>query len=194
MNYPDFVRQRICDIGHRLWLDGFTPSNAGNIVVRIAEDEFLCTPHAVSKGSMTPDMILKVNSKLEVLERCEPYETTSEVRIHIRALQTRQKFGAMASIHTHATYCQLYSLLGVPFMEQKGEFVGPKNIPCVPYEKPGTWELAESIVPAMMEVPYALMGAHGPITVGKTLDEAFMLMESIEHSAQVAYLLHQYNK
>ena len=194
MNYSDFMRQRICDIGHRLWLMGFCPSNAGNIVVKICDDEFLCTPHGVSKGSMTPDMILKVDGDLNVLEGCAPYETTSEIRVHIRALQTREMFGATASVHTHAPYCQLYSLLGVPFMEQKGEFVGPRNVPCVPYVKPGTWELADSIIPAMKEAPYVLMGAHGPVTVGKTLEEAFMLMESIEHTAQIAYLLHQYNR
>lgn len=38
------------------------------------------------------------------------------------------------------------------------------------------------------------MGNHDPITVGKDLDKAFMFMEMIEHSAKVAYLIHEYNK
>ncbi len=194
MKYEDFIKQHICETGYKLWQSGFTPSNAGNICVKIGDDEYLATPTRVSKSALTPEMILKINSNLEVLESREPYKLTSEIKVHIRALQTREKFGAIASVHTHAPYCQIYSMLNVPFIEQKGEFIGFKSVPVAPFEKPGTWELAESVVPALKEGPCVIMGGHGPVTVGTDLDEAFMLMEMLEHSAKVAYLLHQYNK
>jgi len=194
MNYTDFVRQQICDVGNKLWQLRYSPSNAGNICVKVGDDEYLATPTRVSKGGMTPDMILKINGNLEVLESMKPYELTSEIKIHIRALQVREKFGATATIHCHPPYCQVFSLIDEPFMEMEGEFVGFKNVPITPFEKPGGWELADSIVPAMEKGPVVIMGCHGPLTVGSTLDEAFMLTEMLEHSAKVAFLLRQIKK
>ena len=194
MNYSDFVRQQICDFGKRLWQLGFSPSNAGNIVVKIADDEYLATPTQVSKGHMTPDMILKINSNLDILESMAPYKLTSEIKVHMRGMKTREKFGAAATIHAHPPFCQVFSLINEPFMEIEGEFIGMKSVPIAPFAKPGSRELADSIIPAMEKGPCVIMQSHGPLTVGKTLDEAFMLMEMLEHSAKVAYLLRQIKK
>lgn len=194
MKYESFVRQQICEAGKILWTLGFTPFNAGNICVKIADNEYLATPHNVSKGTMTPDMILKINGDMEVLECMAPYELTSEIKIHIRALKIREDLGATASIHTHSPYCQIFSILNEPFMDMEGEFVGPKSVPIAPYEKPGSVELAESIVSAMEKGPYVIMGGHGPLTVGNSLDQALMFSEMIEHSAKIAYLLRQLKK
>ena len=194
MNYTDFVRQQICDAGKILWQLGFTPFNAGNICVKVADNEYLATPTQVSKGTMTPDMILKINGDLEVLECMAPYQLTSEIKIHIRALKIREKYGATATIHTHSPYCQVFSIINEPFMDMEGEFVGPKSVPIVPYAKPGSWELADTINEAMEQGPYVIMGGHGPLTVGNTLDQAIMFSEMIEHSAKIAYLLRQLKK
>lgn len=189
MRYESFVRQQICEVGKILWQLGFTPFNAGNIVVKIADDEYLATPTRVSKGTMTPDMILKINGNMEVLEKMAPYELTSEVKIHIKALKIREQYGAAATIHTHSPFCQIFSILNEPFMDQEGEFVGPKSVPVTPYEKPGSDELADSIVTAMEAGPHVIMGGHGPLVVGNSLDQALMFSEMIEHSAKIAYHL-----
>ncbi len=188
------MRQKICDVGYKLWLLGFCPSNGGNIVVKVAEDEYLATPTRVSKGDMTPDMILKINGKLEVLESCAPYGLTSEIKIHVRAMEVRAQYGAAATIHCHAPFLQLYSTLGLDFLEQEGEFIGPKKIPIAPYAAPGSWDLADTIVEPMKNSPFCILGNHGPLTSGKTLDEAYMLMEAIEHTAKVSYYMHLYKK
>ena len=197
MDYS-MMRQKICDIGYKLWLRGFCPSNAGNICVKVGDDEYLATPTMTNKGAMTPDMIFKVNGKLEILEECAPYALTSEIRLHIRALEIRSKDGATASIHTHSPFCQLYSILGTPSMkleqEEMDELIGPRQIPITPYAKFGTWELADTINEPMRDIPFVILGHHGPLTVGKDLDEAFMLMEAIEHSAKISYLLQLYKK
>jgi len=194
MSKSDLVRKQICEIGNKLWQLGFTPSNAGNICVKIGEDEYLATPTGVSKGSMTPDMILKINSNFEVLESMEPYKLTTEIKIHMKALIIREQYGATATIHTHAPYSQVFSLIDEPFMEMEGEFVGPKNVPVAPFEKPGSDELADSIVSAIEKGPCVLLGCHGLLTVGATLQQAFMLTEMVEHSAKVAFLLRQIKK
>ena len=194
MDISKLVREQICDAGNRLWRQGFTPSNAGNICVKVGDDEYLATPTQVSKGNMTPDMMVKINSELEVLEKMAPYELTSEIKIHMRALAVRAKFGATATVHIHSPYCQVFSLVDEPFMEIEGEFVGFKSVPITPFAKPGSWELADSISQAMENSPCVIMGGHGTLTVGETLEQAVMLAEMVEHSAKVAFLLRQIRK
>lgn len=61
-------KKQICEIGKRVYEKGFVAANDGNISVRIDENEFLITPTGVSKGSMTTDMIIKVDGDGNVLE------------------------------------------------------------------------------------------------------------------------------
>ena len=55
----DQLRADIVEVGRRLWTRGFVASNDGNISVRIAPDRLLMTPASVSKGFMTPDMMVR---------------------------------------------------------------------------------------------------------------------------------------
>ena len=54
----DQLRADIVEVGRRLWARGFVASNDGNISVRIGPDRLLMTPASVSKGFMTPDMMV----------------------------------------------------------------------------------------------------------------------------------------
>ena len=57
------IKQEICEVGHRLYAHGFVAANDGNISVKVGENEFYCTPTGVSKGSLTPDMIIKIDAE-----------------------------------------------------------------------------------------------------------------------------------
>ena len=61
------IKQEMCEIGKRVYNRGMVASNDGNISVKIAENEFLCTPTGVSKGFMTPDYICKVDAEGKVI-------------------------------------------------------------------------------------------------------------------------------
>ena len=79
--------------------------------------------------------------------------------------------------------------------------LGP--VPVVPETRPGTDDLARSVSDAIKKLPERITGvdllgeevcraviskAHGVVTVGKSLKEAFDLAEIIEDSAHVAYI------
>ena len=61
MKSPFEIKKEICEVGHKLWAKGFVAANDGNISVKISENEYYCTPTGVSKGDLTPDMIIKVD-------------------------------------------------------------------------------------------------------------------------------------
>ncbi|MDR1765893.1 MAG: class II aldolase/adducin family protein [Lachnospiraceae bacterium] len=200
MKKEDYLRKQICDIGNRLWLKGFTPSNSGNIVVKLSDTEYLATPHMVSKGNMTPAMIVKLryerdkpeDERITVIESLSGYDTTSEIKIHLVAMDVIPE--ANATIHSHAPFAQVLSLLGVDAIRLPEHYAGAKVIRIVPWAEAGTWELAYGNVDALKGSwsKSVVMGCHGSLTTGVDLEDAYMKQEQMEHAAKVAYLYKTY--
>jgi len=63
--------------------------------------------------------------------------------------------------------------------------VGP--VPLVPFGMPGTPELGDRVVPYLEDRRHQalLLANHGAVTLGRTLDEAWIRMESLEHAARI---------
>ena len=51
------LKELICDIGKRIYTNGFVAANDGNITVKLSDKEYLTTPTGISKGYLTPEMI-----------------------------------------------------------------------------------------------------------------------------------------
>ena len=60
---PFEIKKEICDVGKRIYDHGFVAANDGNISVKVGPNEFYCTPTGVSKGYMTPDMIIRIDGQ-----------------------------------------------------------------------------------------------------------------------------------
>ena len=58
MNAEEQARADIVEVGRRLWERGYVASNDGNISVRLDDRRLMTTPKNVSKGFMTPDMMV----------------------------------------------------------------------------------------------------------------------------------------
>ena len=60
-NCPEIraMKERICDIGRRLWTREYVDGNGGNISVRVAKNLLLCSPTLISKGFMKPEDIVR---------------------------------------------------------------------------------------------------------------------------------------
>ena len=63
----DKLKETICEIGRLLFTRGMVASNDGNISCRTPDGNVLVTPTGVSKGAMSPDMILKCDMSGNVL-------------------------------------------------------------------------------------------------------------------------------
>ncbi|HYH02233.1 MAG TPA: class II aldolase/adducin family protein, partial [Bacillota bacterium] len=87
MKREEQVRQDIVEVGRRIWQRGYVASNDGNISVRMGDDEFLCTPTGVSKGFMTPEMLILVNGRGEVLQGS--LKPSSEIKMHLGVYRDR---------------------------------------------------------------------------------------------------------
>ena len=78
------IKNQICDICAKMWQLGWVAANDGNVSVKLDSNTFLATPTGISKSFITPDKIVKINAKGEVIEGAEGYKPSSEIKMHIR--------------------------------------------------------------------------------------------------------------
>jgi len=62
------------------------------------------------------------------------------------------------------------------------------DVPLVPYGTPGTAELSDRLEPYLAGHEAWLLANHGAVTVGATLDAAWIRMESLEHAARIIFV------
>ena len=177
------VREEICEIGRRIHSNGFVAANDGNISVKVSENEFYCTPTGVSKGFMTPDMILKVNDKGEVLEGS--LKPSSEFKMHLRVYRERPDIRAV--VHAHPPTATGFAVCGLPLdkyiMPEAVIFLG--TVPITPYGTPSTQEVPDAITPYLKGHDALLLENHGALTYGPTLKDALFRMETLEFYAKI---------
>lgn len=185
------IKQAICEVGHKLWQLGFVAANDGNISVKLSDNEFLATPTGTSKYILTPEMIVKVNAKGEVLESNGNYKPSSEVKMHLRCYAERPDVNAV--VHAHPPTATGFAIAHIPLddytMPEAIIFLG--SVPIAPYGTPSTDEVPDSVVPFLPYHDTILLENHGALTVGADLTTAYYRMETLEHFAKVSLVARQ---
>lgn len=178
------LRNYICEIGRRLWIRGYVAANDGNITVRLPEGYLLSTPTGVSKGFMTPDMIIKVDLAGNVI--CGDLAPSSELLMHLAVYKRRSDVNAV--VHAHPPAATGFAVAGRSLCRPVTPevIVSLGEVPLAPYGTPSTLELAASIVDLLPNHDGMLLQNHGVLTLGADLYSAYFKMETIELAAQVS--------
>ncbi len=178
------IKEEICEIGRRIYMNGFVAANDGNISVKVGENEYYCTPTGVSKGFMTPDMIIKVDGDGNKIEG--NLNPSSEIKMHLRVYRERPDVNAV--VHAHPPIATAFAVCNIPLdeyiMPEAVLFLG--TVPVCAYGTPSTDEVPESLLPYIENHDSFLLQNHGALTVGNTLMRAYFNMESVEFYAKVA--------
>jgi len=179
------LRETIVEVGRRLYARGYTASNDGNISTRLDDRRLLMTPKSVCKGFMSPDMM--VVTDLDGKKLAGDRDPSSEMQMHLEVY--RQRPDARAVVHAHPPIATGFAVAGQGF----DAFVLPElilqmgRVPVVPYGTPGTPELGDRVEPFIAGHEALLLANHGAVTVGATLDAAWIRMESLEHCARIIF-------
>ncbi len=171
------IKERMVDMGHRLWQREFVDGNGGNLSVRVAQDLLLCSPTLCSKGFMTVEDICLVDMKAGQLCGCRP--ATSEVKTHIAMMK---EVGVNACIHAHPPCCNAFLFAGLTppngINPEADIFLG--HIPLAPYGTPGSVETARAVAEAAHRSSVVFMENHGVITGARHIEEAEWFMENAD--------------
>ena len=180
---PSSVKQAICEIGRRMYARGFVAGNDGNVSVRIGPDRVIATPTLVSKGFMTPDMLVLVDMDGQVLEGT--LRPSSELKLHLRVYRDRPD--VFAVVHAHPVAATGFAVVGQPldtaYMPELVVNLG--SVPVAEYATPSTDEVPDSIDRYVKDHNTVLLANHGVLTWGRDLTEAYFRMETMESYAQI---------
>ena len=95
------IKDQICDVCHKMWQLGWVAANDGNVSVRLEDGTFLATPTGMSKSFITPDKLLRIDAKGNVLEGAEGLRPSSEIKMHLRCYEKRADVNAVVHAHPY---------------------------------------------------------------------------------------------
>lgn len=162
---------------------GLIAGRDGNLSVRLGSDRVLVTPSGVIKALLEAADMVEVD--LSGRKRRGRHKPTSELDLHLRILERRPDVNAV--VHAHPPVATGFAVAGQAFQP----FVLPElilqcgHVPLVPYGTPGTRELGDQVERFITGHDALLLANHGAVTVGPTLDAAWIRMESLEHAARI---------
>lgn len=189
MKHDEAVRADIVEVGRRLYDRGFVASNDGNISVRLADDRILTTPTGVSKGFMTPDMM--VTTDLAGQKITGDREPSSELLMHLAVYEHRPEIRSV--VHAHPPTATGFAVAGIPLdravLAEVVTTLG--SIPIADYGTPSTSELADAVREHIKAHDGLLLANHGAVTVAHELFAAYYKMETVEHFARISLVARQ---
>ena len=178
------VRADIVEAGRRMFARGFVASNDGNISARLDERRLITTPKSVSKGFMTPDMMVVVD--LEGKKLAGDRDPSSELPMHLEIYRNRPDVHAV--VHAHPPTATGFAVAGIPLTRAVlAEVITTLgSIPIAAYGTPSTAELPEAVRKYIKAHDGMLLANHGAVTCGPNVLAAYYKMETIEHFAKIS--------
>ena len=179
------VARRMAQCCRQLAAGGLIAGRDGNLSVRLGPDRVLVTPSGLIKSTLTAGDMVEVG--LAGRKRRGRRNPTSELDLHLRILSRRPDVGAV--VHAHPPTATGFAVAGeeIPanLLPELIFLVG--RAPLVPYGTPGTPELGDRVEPFLAEHNALLLAKHGAVTMGSTLDQAWIRMETLEHAARIIF-------
>ena len=178
------IRVDIVEVGRRLHERGYVASNDGNISVRLDDDRVLTTPTGVSKGFMTPDMM--VTTDMQGVQLTGDRKASSERLMHLAVYEHRPEIKAV--VHAHPPVATGFAVAGIPLDRAvlAEVIVTLGSVPIADYGTTSTSELPDAVRKYLSAHDGLLLANHGALTMAPELFAAYYRMETIEHFARIS--------
>ncbi len=178
------IRVDIVEVGRRLHERGYVASNDGNISVRLDDDRVLTTPTGVSKGFMTPDMM--VTTDMQGVQLTGDRKASSERLMHLAVYEHRPEIKAV--VHAHPPVATGFAVAGIPLDRAvlAEVIVTLGSVPIAEYGTTSTSELPDAVRKYLSAHDGLLLANHGALTMAPELFAAYYRMETIEHFARIS--------
>ena len=162
---------------------GLNQGTAGNISLR-AGPEMLITPSGVPPAETDPAMIAVMPLDGDGAF-AGPKAPSSEWRLHRDILVARPDVGAV--VHTHSLYATVLATQhrAIPALHYMIAVFGGATIRCTPYVPFGTQDLSDLIIDHLGPRHGVLLGNHGMVVTGATLDQAMWRAGELETLARM---------
>jgi len=187
------IREQICLITSLLWERRLTNAYGGNIAARAGEDSYLITPSLMAEEkhcALVPDDLILAGLDGTIMEGNGVPSRENEM--HAALLSAFPSVGAI--IHAHPMNCMIFAAAGkpIPSVTEATEIQGEAGLS--KYAPATTPEMCANVVAYYEErreltesMPLAcVLPKHGVVVTGKTLNNAFAMLELVEADAYCA--------
>jgi L-fuculose-phosphate aldolase len=178
------LRADIVEAGRRMYARGYVASNDGNISARLDDTRLITTPKSVSKGFMTPDMMVVVDYEGHKIGGDR--DASSELPMHLEIYRNRPDVNGV--VHAHPPLATGFAVAGIPLTRAVlAEVITTLgSIPIAEYGTPSTAELPDAVRKYIKAHDGMLLANHGAVTCGPSVMAAYYKMETIEHFAKIS--------
>ena len=177
------LRKTMIQIAKLTYSKGMIAASDGNMSAKIAENRYLVTPSGLFKGFLEEDDLVVIDQLGEVIEG--NHGPSSELMMHLKAYEMRSDIEAV--VHAHPPVITAFSVAGIDLTEA----ILPETIfilgeiKFAQYSTPTTEDVPNAIESLIRQHDALVLTRHGSLTVGKTLEEAYQKLESLEHTAKI---------
>lgn len=185
------LRDLICRVGQLMYRQGYIDGAAGNISARLSQDRFLMTPSGLATGFLDAEQLIVVNLAGERVDKPSAanarLRATSESPMHLECYRQREDVNAV--VHAHPPTAIALTLVGFDFQQ----CIIPEMVvllgmaPTAPYSTPSSQENRDAITNLIREHDAIMLSNHGSLTVAKSLWDAYLMLESLEHGATILH-------
>jgi L-fuculose-phosphate aldolase len=179
LRYLD-LREAVIDTCLKMNEEGINQGTSGNVSVR-TDEGFLITASGVPYHKMKPEHIVEMDLDGGYAGR---YLPSTEWRMHMDIFKHRPE--ASAIVHTHSIYATALACLrkDIPPFHYMIGIGGGTTIRCSDYAEFGTQELSDVMLKALEDRSACLLGNHGQIVFGNTLEKALWRAGEVEALSQ----------
>lgn len=181
MNAKDrSIRQKMVETCHAMEAKGINQGTAGNLSLRHGEG-FLITPSSLAYDTMQPEDIVEMGWDGTFVGR----RPSSEWRFHRDILRARPDVNVV--LHCHSIYAASIAChhRSIPAFHYMVGVMGGTTLRCARYATYGTQALSDAALEALEDRMACLLGQHGQIALGATLDAALWMAIEVETLARM---------
>jgi L-fuculose-phosphate aldolase len=168
-------RKAMVETCRKMNASGINQGTAGNLSLRIGE-RFLITPSSLPYDNMKPEDIVEMDFDGTYVG----HRPSSEWRFHRDILKSRADIDVV--LHCHSVYATTLAChhKTIPSFHYMTGVAGGTTIRCSRYATFGTQALSDAALEALEGRLACLLGQHGQISLGKTLESALWLATEVE--------------
>jgi ribulose-5-phosphate 4-epimerase/fuculose-1-phosphate aldolase len=184
------LKQQLVDCIKMLEHEGIIDYN-GHASIKLSETQMLINTGSCQRSALTVDDICTIDLQGNLLEGTNK----PPLEFHLHAGIYRVRSDVKAIVHAHPQWSTYLSMAGVDYAPvfAQGSLLYPMPVLDSPNSINNT-AMADRLAQTLGQRGAALMKAHGAVTVGKSIVEAFVLANYMEENAHRQYMAMQIGK
>ena len=187
MNDLQEKKQQLVQCVRMLERSGIVDYN-GHASIRLPGDQILINIGNRMRSTLTVDDLCIIDFNGELIEG----DGKPPLEFHLHAGVYKVRSDIEAVIHCHPKWSTILTTAGQEYLPvyAQGSLVYPLPVLDSP-DSINNVKMATALTDTMEDRPAALMKAHGAVTIGKTIIDAFVLMNYLEDNAERQFMAAQ---